>query len=270
MFDAYGRRVDYLRVSVTDRCNLRCTYCMPASGVTWLPHGRILSFEAIAAVARAAAALGFTKVRVTGGEPLVRRGVAELVSLLAAIPELTFIGMTTNGTLLAPLAADLKARGLSAVNVSLDTLDPARFAALTRGGDVAAVLAGVRAARAAGLPVKLNVVVPTAGPDAAAAASDLVQVREFAAAHGCAVQTIQRYRLDATKQDGHMTLRPPPCADCNRLSLLATGELKPCLHGDTIIPIDFADIAGSIRAAVALKPPCGARAREHLVSAIGG
>lgn len=264
MLDSSGRRVHYLRVSVTDRCNQRCVYCMPPEGVEFVPHDRILSFERIAAVAEAAASLGFDKVRLTGGEPLVRRGVADLVSMLAAIDGLTTIAMTTNGTLLAPIAAELKARGLSSVNVSLDTLDPGRYAEMTRGGRVEDALAGVRAARAAGLPVKLNVVV------SAGERRDEEAIRSFAAEEGCAVQTIRRYRLDADKFDDRAYDRPGPCGDCDRIRLLATGELRPCLHGDRSVAIDWNDVAGSVRACVEAKPAKGARTVEHLVSSIGG
>ncbi|PKL08437.1 MAG: radical SAM protein, partial [Spirochaetae bacterium HGW-Spirochaetae-7] len=159
MFDSFGRNIHYLRVSVTDRCNLRCTYCMPEEGVPFVPHERILSLEQIALVVGAAAGLGFDKVRLTGGEPLVRKGLPQLVSMISGIPGIVTIGMTTNGTLLAPVAAELRRRGLSSVNVSLDTLDPERYALVTRGGDVRDAVAGIRAARLAGFPVKLNVVV---------------------------------------------------------------------------------------------------------------
>ena len=269
MLDGYGRRVRYLRISVTDRCNLRCVYCMPHEGVDWVPHDRIMTLESMAAVARAAAQIGFDKVRVTGGEPLVRRNVLELISMLRAIPGLEVVAMTTNGTLLAPVAADLAARGLTSVNISLDTLDPARYAARTRGGRVEEAIAGVRAARTAGLPVKLNVVV---SPDenAAEEAADLLALRAFAAEEGCAIQTIRRYDLTAPKQDSPETMRPQPCSACDRIRLLATGHLKPCLHSDLTVLVDSNDIAGSIRACVALKPPCGQATGAHLVSAIGG
>jgi len=238
---------------------------MPEEGVPFVPHGRILSLEKIALIVEAAARLGFDKVRLTGGEPLVRKGLPELVSMIAGIPGITTLGMTTNGTLLAPLAADLARRGLTGVNVSLDSLDPARYAATTRGGDVDAAVEGIRAARAAGLPVKLNVVVGSGsgGPD-------LEAVRDFAEAEGCAVQTIREYRLDVDKYDDERFDRPLPCAVCDRIRLTATGELKPCLHGDAGVPVDFSDIEKSIAACVGLKPACGTHASSHLVSAIGG
>ena len=148
--DGYGRRINYLRLSVTDRCNLRCRYCMPEGGVPMLRHQDILSFEELREVVDAAASLGVTKVRLTGGEPLVRRGIVDLVRMLAGVPGVREVAMTTNGTLLSPLAADLRAAGLSRVNLSLDTLDPARYARITRGGRLEDALAGLHAALDAG------------------------------------------------------------------------------------------------------------------------
>lgn len=158
--DALGRSIDYLRVSVTDRCNLRCRYCMPPEGVPARPHDEILRFEEIERIVRAAAGLGVSKVRLTGGEPLVRRGIVSLVGMLRGIPGLGELAMTTNATLLERLADDLAAAGLDRVNVSLDTLDPARYAEITRGGALADALRGLEAAERAGLrPIKLNAVV---------------------------------------------------------------------------------------------------------------
>ncbi len=154
-----GHIIDYLRVSVTDRCNLRCVYCMPPGGVEFVAHQDILSYEEIALFVRVAAGLGFSKVRLTGGEPLVRRGVPGLVAQLAAVPGIAGISMTTNGILLPRFAAELKQAGLTRVNISLDTLDADRYRRLTRGGSFEQVLAGVESAFAAGLtPVKINVV----------------------------------------------------------------------------------------------------------------
>jgi len=148
-----------LRISVTDRCDLRCIYCMPESGVTLVPMGEMLSYEEIAAVARAAMAAGVRRFRLTGGEPLARKGVASLVRLLAGLgPD--DLALTTNGLHLAEAAAELKAAGLGRVTVSLDTLRPERFAAITRRAGLERILAGIAAARAAGLePVKVNTVV---------------------------------------------------------------------------------------------------------------
>ena len=157
--DDYGRQVSYLRVSVTDRCNLRCQYCMPETGIKKVSHEEVLSFEGIEAIVRAGAALGVTKVRLTGGEPLVRKGIVALVARLKQIPGIEEITMTTNGVLLAQYAADLKNAGLDRINVSLDTLDANKFRTMTRGGSLEAVLSGIEAAKAVGLlPLKINTV----------------------------------------------------------------------------------------------------------------
>lgn len=165
--DAFGRAFRYLRVSVTDRCNLRCAYCMPADGVPLLRHQDILSYEEIAAIARAAVGLGVTSVRITGGEPLVRRNLVRLIELLREIAGLDDISMTTNAALLSAPAASLARAGLKRVNVSIDSLDPQEYAAITRGGDLGAALAGLEAALGAGLsPVKVNAVMALCREDA--------------------------------------------------------------------------------------------------------
>lgn len=158
--DTFNRPINYLRISVTDRCNLRCIYCMPAEGVNLLPHSEILTYEEIAAVVRLAAELGINKVRLTGGEPLVRAGLSELVAMLAEIDAIDDISLTTNGTLLKEHAAELKKAGLKRVNVSLDSLNRDKFKRITRHEKLEEVLQGVEAARACGLsPIKFNMVV---------------------------------------------------------------------------------------------------------------
>jgi cyclic pyranopterin phosphate synthase len=157
--DRFARRVTYLRVSLTDRCNYRCTYCMPAEGVSLLPREDVLTFEEIERLVRVFVGLGVRRVRLTGGEPTVRKGVEELVERLAGLPGLEQVVMTTNGHRLAELAAPLARAGLAQLNVSVDSLDATRFREITRRGDLPRVLAGIDAARAAGIAsVKLNVV----------------------------------------------------------------------------------------------------------------
>lgn len=158
--DQLGRPISYLRVSVTDRCNLRCVYCMPEEGVPLHSHEEILRYEEIARIVRVAAELGISKVRLTGGEPLVRLGLVELVRMIAAIPGVDDLSMTTNGILLAKYALPLAQAGLRRVNVSLDTFRPDRFRSITRVGKLEDVLEGIAAAHQAGLrPVKINMVV---------------------------------------------------------------------------------------------------------------
>lgn len=157
--DAHGRRIDYLRLSITDRCNLRCLYCMPPSGVPLKPASEILSYDELIRIVQAAVSLGVWKVRVTGGEPLIRRGIVGFIRRLAGIEGLTDLCMTTNGIGLRDLAVPLRAAGLSRVNVSLDTIRGDRYREITRRDLLPEALAGIDAALSAGLsPVKINVV----------------------------------------------------------------------------------------------------------------
>jgi cyclic pyranopterin phosphate synthase len=160
LIDAQGRRINYLRLSVTDRCNLRCRYCMPAEGIHKLASNEILRFEELHRIARVAVSLGLDKIRVTGGEPLVRKGIIEFLRALAAIPGLTELVLTTNGILLRAMAVALRSAGVQRLNVSLDSLRAATFAHITRGGSLQAVLEGLAASEDAGFPpAKINVVV---------------------------------------------------------------------------------------------------------------
>jgi cyclic pyranopterin phosphate synthase len=159
LVDRQRRTIDYLRLSVTDRCNYRCTYCMPEDGVAHVDRADVLSFEEICALGRCFTRLGVTRVRLTGGEPTVRRDLVDLVRMLRAIPEIRDLALSTNGHLLTELARPLHQAGVDRLNVSVDTLDPGRFAAITRRGDLARVLAGLDAAREAGFSrIKINTV----------------------------------------------------------------------------------------------------------------
>ncbi|WP_455953196.1 GTP 3',8-cyclase MoaA [Blautia sp.] len=157
MLDQYGRRINYLRISVTDRCNLRCRYCMP-EGVQDVGMKNILTFEEIWEIVKTGVSLGITHIRITGGEPLVRKGCADLILGIRKIPGVETITMTTNGVLLGNYAKQLKEASVDGVNISLDTLDPEEFCQITGKREFPAVLAGIRAAKDAGLPVKLNAV----------------------------------------------------------------------------------------------------------------
>ena len=158
--DSYGRRIDYLRVSLTDRCNMRCVYCMPAVGMQFHPRPELLTNDELLLAVRAAAGAGFRKLRLTGGEPMLRQGIVELVREMKAIPGIEHIAMTTNALRLRKLAGPLKEAGLDRVNISIDSLDPVKFRQITRGGNLEEVWAGVQAADEAGLrPIKLNAVV---------------------------------------------------------------------------------------------------------------
>jgi len=160
MNDTFQRNINYLRISVTDKCNLRCVYCMPEEGVRLTGHEEILRLEEIVEIVRSAVLTGIRKVRFTGGEPLVRKGITQLIKMVSEIPEIDDIALTTNGILLPEMAAGLKAAGLQRVNISLDTLSPEKFARITRGGRLNGVWLGIEAALKAGFdPVKINTVV---------------------------------------------------------------------------------------------------------------
>jgi cyclic pyranopterin phosphate synthase len=192
LIDSFGRVHNNLRISVTDRCNIRCTYCMPES-VQFLPRKDLLTFEEIERVVRVASDLGIDKVRLTGGEPLVRRGLPTLVASLAAIPGIKDIGLTTNGILLASMARPLRDAGLRRINVSLDTMDPGRFRELTRRGGWEQVIEGILAAKAAGFdPVKLNALAIKGVTE-----PDVVPLALFAREHALELRFIEYMPLDA-------------------------------------------------------------------------
>jgi GTP 3',8-cyclase len=160
LIDSHGRNINYLRLAVTDRCNMRCFYCMPQEGIVKTAHEAILSYEELMLIAQTAVGLGIEKIRVTGGEPLVRAGVVGFLERLAGIPGLRHLVLTTNGMLLTEMAPSLYRAGVQRLNVSLDSLNPDTFAAITRGGDLNRVLAGLDAAEKAGFPPpKINVVI---------------------------------------------------------------------------------------------------------------
>ena len=192
LVDSFGRVHTNLRISVTDRCNIRCVYCMPEA-VAFLPRQQLLTFEEIERVVRVAAGRGVTKIRLTGGEPLVRRDLPRLVERLAAIPGIVDLGLTTNGILLAPLARPLFDAGLGRINISLDTLDPDRFRALTRRDGLDEVIAGVDAARAVGFaPIKLNAIAIKGVTEV-----DLIPLARFARDRDLELRFIEYMPLDA-------------------------------------------------------------------------
>jgi cyclic pyranopterin phosphate synthase len=265
MYDSYKRRIDYLRISVTDKCNLRCRYCMPEEGVPQRRHEDFLSHERIVEVVRAAVGLGLTKIRLTGGEPLVKRGVVELAGMIRAVPGVRHLAMTTNGTLLARHAAGLRKAGLDSLNISLDTLDAERYRHLTRGGKIQEVLEGIEAARRQGFPIKINTVVLE---DTAPA--EIERLRAFCREKGLQLQLINHFDIASAKSEQYLFDRPPRCAACNKIRLLADGHLKPCLHSDQEILLDPADIEGSLRRTIEAKPENGCACTNRVMSQIGG
>lgn len=270
MQDQFLRRIDYLRISVTDRCNLRCKYCMPAEGIKWIPHDCILSFEEILRLMRISTQLGFRRFRITGGEPLVRKGILEFLKEGAQLPGVDDLMITTNGMLLPEMAFDLKAAGVQRVNISLDTMDRKLFFENTHGGDVSKVIQGIFRSLEAGLnPVKINVVVvrdfnteelPTflklakqyplhvrfieLMPIGVSSEhrSDFVSIKEMKEILGfnedVPSQTIlgggpaEYFRPIGYKGSiGFISaLSRHFCDTCNRVRLTADGKLRPCLH----------------------------------------
>ncbi len=281
--DSFGRVHSNLRVSVTDRCNLRCTYCMPED-VTFRDRSELLTFEEIAAFVRVAATLGVNKVRLTGGEPLMRKQLHELVRRLVAIPGITDVGLTTNGILLAEQADALFDAGLRRLNVSLDTLDPGRFRELTRRDGLEKVLAGLAAAKRAGFaPIKLNAVAIRGFAE-----HDVVPLARYCRDHGFELRFIEYMpigaeawerekvffaseildligrevgelvpanhdpsapALDYAYRDGGGTvgviasISRPFCRSCNRIRLTADGKLRNCLFA-----LDETDVKPLLRA----------------------
>lgn len=268
MLDRYNRRIDYLRISVTDRCNLRCTYCMPPEGVVPKRHDEILTYEQIVAVAQTAVALGIRKIRLTGGEPLVRKDVITLIRGLRGLQELLELTLTTNGVLLERMAVELKQSGLDRLNISLDTLDPERYRRLTRCGDIRLVLAGIDAVQAAGFKhTKINMVlIPGVNDD------ETDNMRAFCEQRGIVLQRINHYKLEDIRSISphYAAERPLACRSCNRIRLTADGKLKPCLFSNTEIPLDFAHLRESLEQAIMAKPEAGTGNSARDNWAIGG
>ncbi len=255
MYDKFNRKIDYLRISVTDRCNLRCTYCMPEEGIVDKGHTSILSYEDMVAVAREAIGLGIKKIRLTGGEPLVRKGFLSLLADLKKLPGLEELTLTTNGVLLDRMALPLKEAGLDRLNISLDTLDPEKYKKLTRGGDIARVLRGIDAAVEAGFgDSKLNMVLMPGFND-----GEVEAMQEFCRKKGLRLQRINHYSLTDIDSIDHKYVaeRPLKCSQCNRIRLTADGKLKPCLFSDLEIPLDFNNLRQSIIDAIQGKPRSG-------------
>ena len=271
LVDRFGRVHDDLRLSVTDRCNLRCVYCMPEEGVAFSPRSALLSYEELARLARIAHRLGVTSIRITGGEPLIRRAVVDLVAMLGAVG-FEDLSMTTNGTALQTLAGPLAEAGLNRINISCDSLRPERFAAIRRRGDLATVLGAMDAAEEAGLrPLKVNVVLLRGEND-----DEILDFARFARATGRIVRFIEFMPLDAQGHWARSTLvrgrevfetiaavwplepmetgpapaqryrfvdgggeiglvssvSEPFCGTCNRLRVTADGAIRNCLFSD--------------------------------------
>ena len=242
--DSFGRTIDYMRISVTDRCNLRCGYCMP-HGIKQKPMAEILRYEEIAFICAQAAGLGIDRFRITGGEPLVRKNCETLVSMLKRIPGVRQVALTTNGVLLAEQLDALLEAGIDAVNISLDTTDREQYKAITGMDELDRVLASIRLA-AGKLPVKINCVVQRGvNEDApvhlATLARDLpadvrfIELMPIGMAKN--LQTVPNAETLAGRIGFISAVHGKFCATCNRLRLTSTGELKPCLCYGDVIPL---------------------------------
>ncbi|MBN1656521.1 MAG: radical SAM protein [Deltaproteobacteria bacterium] len=266
MIDGFGRIIDYLRVSVTDRCNLRCRYCIQPDEVKWLRHDEIVTFEEIIQVVKIAVGMGMNKVRLTGGEPLVRRDICTLVAEIARIDGVDDLALSTNGVLLEQMAFSLARAGLKRVNVSLDTTDAERFRDLTRGGDISRVFAGIAAAKAAGLePIKLNCVV--GGP---CQHSDLLSVQRYAIAQKLELRTIPFMDFAAGRFSVISGSSRGDCSRCNRLRLSSDASIRPCLFSDLSFSIRELGVERALRLAIELKPESGGRCSHNWMHGIGG
>ncbi len=265
MLDKFDREIDYLRISLTDKCNLRCTYCLPEEGVALRKHEEFLSLEQIAEVVRVGVGLGLKKIRLTGGEPLVKKGIVDLVRMIKSINGVEHLAMTTNGVLLEKYARELKKAGLDSVNISIDTLDPVHYRALTRLGDIRFVLRGIEAALRESFPVKINMVVLND-----MAEGEIENMRAFCLEKGFKLQLINHYSLNEEKLNDYCFERPPKCRECNRIRLLADGQLKSCLHSDKEIKLDPENIEAGLRETIENKPEKGSVCLNRNMMEIGG
>ncbi len=266
MLDRFNRKINYLRISVTDRCNLRCRYCMPENDPCLLRHEDILTFEEIQQVVAVSTSLGINKVRLTGGEPLVRKDIVDLVAMIATVPGIKDLAMTTNATLLDKFAAPLKEAGLQRINISLDTLDPEKFRHITRGGEIQKVYDGVAAAKAAGLhPIKVNCVVKKGTEK-----KDADEVVGYCRANGLEARFIQE--MDLEKGDFGIVEGGSggDCLRCNRLRLTSDGKIKPCLFSDLGYNIREVGIQSAFENALGNKPEKGSVNQQNLFHNIGG
>lgn len=292
MKDQKGRNITYMRISVTDKCNLRCVYCMPEEGVSPLCHDDVMTVEETILAAQAGASLGISKIRITGGEPLVRKGIVELCRGISEIPGIEEICMTTNGTLLPTYAKALREAGVDRLNISLDTLNPQKYNHITRLGDLAQVLEGIRSARDAGFQnLKINVVLMAGFNDdeipefVEMTRNENLDVRfielmpigsglEMDAYVSCdkVLETIPQL-IPLEESDGVADLYRLPggvgrvgliraisckfCKNCNKIRLTADGKLKPCLHSEIELPIrglDSMEMIAAISKAIQMKP----------------
>ena len=266
MYDRFSRKINYLRVSVTDRCNLRCRYCMPGDGIKLISHEDILNYDEITDFVRVAVDMGIDKVRLTGGEPLVRKDFPVLVEMLSGIEGIKDLSMTTNGNLLGLYAEQLARAGLDRINVSLDSMDPFKFSWITRGGDLNKTIEGIDAAIKNGLtPVKLNCVVKESKEE-----PDARMVASFAERKGLEIRYIKQMNLARGEFGVVEGGDGGNCAYCNRLRLTANGKVKPCLFSDLEYNVREMGAEKAIKLALDHKPLCGTVNSDNQFYNIGG
>lgn len=266
MYDRFNRKINYLRISVTDRCNLRCVYCMPEEGVKLLEHQDILTFDEIVKVTETAVRKGIDKVRLTGGEPLVRKGIVDLVKMIGQIEGIKDYSMTTNAILLDRYAQELAESGLHRVNISLDTLNAEKFRQITRGGDIQKVFDGIKAAKEVGLePVKINCVIKESRTE-----PDAVEVAKFCNKNNLMVRFIKEMDLETGSFSVVQGGSGGDCAHCNRLRLASDGLIKPCLFSDMGYSVRELGAERAIDLAIGNKPVSGHRNLTGKFYNIGG
>lgn len=266
MYDRFNRKINYLRISVTDSCNLRCKYCMPTGGVELMKPKDLLSFEEIVDIVRKSVQNGITKIRLTGGEPLVRNGIVDLVRMIAEIEGLEDLAMTTNGILLEKYANELKKAGLKRVNISLDTIDEKIYFELTRGGKITDVLKGIKKAKEVGFdPIKINCVVMDNSDE-----PNAIAVKKFAKENNLRVRFIHQMDLESGQFSKVEGGEGGDCKSCNRIRLSASGGFKPCLFNDSCFNVKEFGIEGAMQRAVACKPKSGSKNKSGKFYNIGG
>jgi cyclic pyranopterin phosphate synthase len=267
MRDQFGREINYLRISVTDRCNLQCKYCVPTNDTERIYHKSILSFEDITEIATIAATeFGIDKIKLTGGEPLLRKDVSTLVKMLAAIPEIKDLAMTTNGTLLAKYAYDLRLAGLARINISLDTTDAAEYKCITQGGNIRDTFAGIAAARKLGFaPIKLNCTILSSENELHAQT-----VKKYAKENNFEVRFIKRMNFATGNFAEVYAGGGGDCLHCNRLRLLSDGRIVPCLFSDLSFDTKKLGIRKALTQAIYNKPEKGLPCKRKYMIDVGG
>jgi GTP 3',8-cyclase len=266
MFDKFNRQINYLRISVTDRCNLRCRYCMPDEGIQLLKHKEILTFDEIVEVVKEAVNLGIDKIRLTGGEPLVRKNIVELVGMIAKIEGIKDFGMTTNGLLLEEFARPLAIAGLSRVNISIDTIDAVKYRQITRFGDFYKLQKGIEAAKKAGLkPIKINCVILNSHLE-----KDAQSVTDFCRENNLDIRYIREMDLEKGTFWKVQGGKGGDCTICNRLRITSNGKIKPCLFSDLEYDIRELGIKKAFELALENKPESGSCNFKNKFSNIGG